>query len=95
MTIKLRVFLYHLKKRNIKFLMSETTLTAPQKFARCPENNGCFLCGTEDPILEEDDLFKPTVKACTVRHLCLFMQIQIIYAPQVSAGSFLIGQFKQ
>ena len=55
-----------------------------------------FFVEKRSAILEEGDLFKRTVKACTVCYLCLFMQIPVvIYAPQVSAGFFLIGHFKQ
>ena len=56
--------------------MSETTLSTPQKFVRCPENDGCFLVEERSPILEEvifSNLLLKLAQSAIFVYLCYVM----------------------
>ena len=54
-----------------------------------------FFVERRSPILEEGDLLNPLLKLAQSAIFVYSCKYPLIYAPQVSAGSFLIGQFKQ
>ena len=41
-----------------------------------------FFVERRSLILEEGDVFKLTIKACTARYLCLFMKIPANFMPR-------------
>ena len=68
--------------------MSETILTTSQNSWVAQKTMVVFFVERRSPILEEGDLFKLTVKACTVRY-----KYPVIYAPQVLAVRFWLVNF--